>query len=280
MKVLLIGGSGQLGSEICKRWTSDDIVAPPHSELDLEDAFALKDAVDDVCPELVVNCAAFHNVDICERQSDHAFEANALAVDRVAALCEKRDTAFLTISTDYVFDGGTTVPYTEEDCARPISVYGASKLAGEQLVLRRAATAFVVRTCGLYGVHASQSRGTFIDRIIAQVRSGEIPRVVSDVIASPTYAGHLATALRQLVETGASGLYHACNVGPVSWYDFARAALDLAGIPQPIEPIPAAQWKAPARRPVFSALANTKLDALGIEMPSWREGIAAYLRDK
>ena len=88
------------------------------------------------------------------------------------------------------------------------------------------------------------------------------------------------TALRQLVETGASGLYHACNVGPVSWYDFARAALDLAGIPQPIEPIPAAQWKAPARRPVFSALANTKLDALGIEMPSWREGIAAYLRDK
>ena len=99
-------------------------------------------------------------------------------------------------------------------------------------------------------------------------------------IASPTYAGDLAIALRALVETGEHGLYHACNVGPVSWYDFARAALELAGIEQSIEPISAAQWKAPARRPAFSALANGKLEALGIVMPPWREGIAAYLRDK
>jgi dTDP-4-dehydrorhamnose reductase len=280
LKVLLVGGSGQLGSEIHARWTSDDIVAPPHKELDIEDAGALERAIDAERPDVVVNCAAFHNVDVCEQQAERAFAVNALAVDRGAALCAERGIALLNISSDYVFDGHASAAYNEDDCPRPISAYGASKLAGEGLVLRRAMKAFVVRTCGVYGVHASKSKGTFIDRIIAQARSGETPRVVSDVVASPTYAGHLAIALRSLIERGAPGLYHACNVGAASWYDFARAALDLAGIEQPIEPISAAQWKAPARRPAFSALANIKLDALGIVMPSWREGIAAYLRDK
>ena len=280
MKVLLIGGSGQLGSEIRSRWASDDVVAPAHDQLDFEDGAALEALVARERPALVVNCAAFHNVDLCESEPDRAFAVNALAVDRAAALCAKRDIAFLTISTDYVFDGNASTPYREEDCPRPISAYGASKLAGEQLVLRRAMKAFVVRTCGVYGVHASKSKGTFIDRIVTQARSGETPRVVHDVIGSPTYAGHLAIALRAIVASGAYGLYHACNVGPVSWYDFARAALELAGIAHPIEPISAAQWKAPARRPAFSALENAKLDRLGIAMPSWREGIAAYLGDK
>jgi dTDP-4-dehydrorhamnose reductase len=255
-------------------------MAPSHEEFDIEDARAVERAIDSAQPEVVVNCAAFHNVDACETQADRALAINTLAVDRVAALCEKRDITFLTISTDYVFDGQASAPYTEEHCARPVSAYGASKLAGEHLVLRRTMRAFVVRTCGVYGVRASKSKGTFIDRILTQTRSGETPRVVSDVVVSPTYAGDLAIALRALAGTEAYGLYHACNVGPVSWYDFARAALDLAGIAQPIEPISAAQWKAPARRPAFSALANIKLDALGIVMPSWREGIAAYLRSK
>ena len=280
MKVLLLGGSGQLGSEIRSRWTGDEIIAPSHRELDLEDAAALERGLDRLQPELLVNCAAFHNVDACELEPERAFAVNALAVDRAAALCAQRDIAFLTISTDYVFGGDASLPYIEEDCPRPISAYGASKLAGEQLVLRRHARALVVRTCGVYGAHASKSKGTFVDRVVAQARSGETPRVVNDVVASPTYAGDLAVALRALVDRGAPGLYHACNAGAVTWYDFARAALDLAGISQPVEPISAAQWKAPARRPAFSALANAKLDALGIAMPAWREGIAAYLRDK
>lgn len=279
MKVLLLGGSGQLGSEIRLRWTSDEITAPARNELDLESARGVESALDTVRPELVVNCAAFHNVDVCEAEPERAFAVNALAVDAAAALCAARDVALLTISTDYVFDGNASLPYKEEDCPRPISAYGASKLAGEQLVLRREMRAFVVRTCGVYGVHASKSKGTFIDRIIAQARSGEQPRVVSDVVASPTYAGHLAIALREIVTSGAYGLYHACNVGPASWYDFACGALELAGIAQPVEPISAAQWKAPARRPAFSALQNAKLARLGITMPTWREGIAAYLQD-
>jgi dTDP-4-dehydrorhamnose reductase len=279
VKVLLVGGSGQLGSEIQSRWTNDQIVAPPHEDVDLSCNSPLERAIDAERPDILVNCAAFHNVDVCETQPERAFAINALAVDRVAAACSLRGIAFMTISTDYVFDGTASLQYTEEDCPRPISAYGASKLAGEQLVLRREMKAYVVRTCGVYGVHASKSKGTFIDRVITQARSGQTPRVVSDVIASPTYAGHLAIALREIVASDAYGLYHACNVGPVSWYEFARAALELAGISHVIEPISASQWKAPARRPAFSALANDKLGRLGIVMPSWREGLAAYLHD-
>jgi dTDP-4-dehydrorhamnose reductase len=281
MKVLLIGGSGQLGSEIRRRWSDDAIVAPSHAELDIGSASSIDLAMDRHRPEIVVNCAAFHNVDTCEAQPDEAMRINALAVDALASACERRDTGFMTISTDYVFDGEASEPYTESDCARPISAYGTSKLAGELLVLRRSMRAYVVRTCGVYGRHFSKSKGhTFVDRIISQARAGETIRVVNDVIASPTYAGHLAVALRALVASGTYGLFHACNAGPVSWHEFAARALQLAGLDYPIEPISASEWKAAARRPAFSALRNARLEGLGVTMAPWAEGIAAYLRDK
>lgn len=281
MKILLLGGSGQLGSEIRARWAGDDILAPSHSALPLDDIGRLEAQIEKIRVDAVVNCAAFHNVDVCEAKSREAFIINALAVDAMAAACDARAITFLTISTDYVFDGEAERPYSEEDCPRPISAYGASKLAGEHLVLRRpGAKVFVLRTCGVYGRYASNSKGTFIDRVITQARNGEAVRVVSDVTASPTYAGDLAHALRALIETDSYGLYHACNTGAVTWFDYARKALELAGVPHPIEPISRSEWKAAARRPKFSALTNGRLDALGITMPTWEEGIAAYLRDK
>jgi dTDP-4-dehydrorhamnose reductase len=282
MKVLLIGGSGQLGTQIRRLWDDDVIVAPRRDELDVADVAALEKRLLDDAPDLLVNCAAFHNVDLCERQPERAFAINALAVDAAAEACMRRDVAFMTISTDYVFDGETSRPYTEWDHPHPISVYGTSKLAGEHLVLRRNGRAFVVRTCGVFGTSPSRSKGhTFIDRLISQAKNGDPIRVVHDVVASPTYAGHLAIALREIVATADYGLYHACNVGPVSWYDFARAALDLAGKPDAaIEAIPAAQWKAGARRPAFSALENARLGEVGVTLPGWRAGIDAYLLDK
>jgi dTDP-4-dehydrorhamnose reductase len=280
MRVLLIGGSGQLGTEIRARWAGDAILAPAHGNLDILDADAVARAIDDHRAELVVNCAAFHNVDICESQPFAAFEANAIAVDAMATLCAERDIPFVTISTDYVFDGAKRAPYTEEDAPRPLSVYGVSKLAGEMLVLRGDAKAYVVRTCGVYGAAASRSKGTFVDRLIKQAQNGETIRAVSDVTASPTFAGHLAEAIRLLVEIGECGLYHACNVGAISWYEYAKKALELAGVEGIVEPISSSAWKALARRPGYSALANHKLDALGIRMPTWEEGLAGYLRTK
>ncbi|MBV8155584.1 MAG: dTDP-4-dehydrorhamnose reductase [Candidatus Eremiobacteraeota bacterium] len=278
MRVALIGGSGQLGTEIRRRWTDDEIVAPPHAEIDIEDAAAVAAMLDAVKPDAVVNCAAFHNVDRCEAEPGRAFAVNAVAVDRVAHLCDERSTAFVTISTDYVFDGASARPYVETDRPAPLSAYGVSKLAGELLALRLRSRALVVRTCGVYGVRPSASKGyTFVDRVIAQARAGEPIRIVNDVTASPTFAGDLALAIRFLLERRASGLYHAANAGPVTWHAFAVEALRQAGIAYPVEPIPAASWKAPARRPAFSALDSGKLRALGFDMPGWREGIEAYL---
>lgn len=278
MRVLLVGGSGQLGTEIRRSWIDWEIVAPSHGELDIEDSSAVDAALERIAPNAAVNCAAFHNVDACEDRPERAFAVNAIAVDAIARSCRDRSVTFVTISTDYVFDGTATRPYTEDDRPAPLSVYGTSKLAGEQLVARLRSRALVVRTCGVYGVKPSASKGhTFVDRIIAQARAGERISVVHDVASSPTFAGHLAGALRGLLESGATGLYHAANVGPVTWFDFATEALRQAGIDHPIEPIPAESWKAPARRPAFSPLDSSKLAGLGIVMPDWREGIAAYM---
>ncbi|HTX58252.1 MAG TPA: dTDP-4-dehydrorhamnose reductase [Verrucomicrobiae bacterium] len=280
-RVLLIGGSGQLGTEIRRHWSDCEIAAPSRDALEFEDTIGLAEALDERRPEVVVNCTAFHNVDRCEDVPNRAFEVNALSVDRAARLCHDRNVVFVTISTDYVFDGTASRPYVESDAPHPINAYGASKLAGELLVERLHSRAFVVRTCGLYGEHASEGKGyTFVDRILAQARAGQPVRVVRDVMASPTFAGDLAVALRALVETEAFGTYHLANAGPVSWYDFAREALRRAGVAWEIEPIRAAEWKGGARRPAYSALASERLGALGIEMPAWDQGIAHYLRLK
>jgi dTDP-4-dehydrorhamnose reductase len=277
MKILLVGGSGQLGTEI-RRWNDHEIVAPGHAELDLEDAQSVDDAFAREKPDAFVNAAAFHNVDRCEEQPDRAMIVNAWAVERAARICRDREILFVTVSTDYVFDGTAARPYVEEDVPNPISAYGRSKRAGELRVTALRSEALVVRTCGVYGVRPSASKGyTFIDRIIAQARAGEPVRVVSDVVASPTFAGHLADGLRGLLERRVVGTYHLANEGPVSWYDFACEALVQAGIDHAIEPISASEWKAGARRPAFSALASDKARRLGVGMPSWREGIGAYL---
>jgi dTDP-4-dehydrorhamnose reductase len=280
MNVVLLGGSGQLGTEIRARWVGDAILAPSHADLDISDAEAIARIVDVHHADLVVNCAAFHNVDACESHPAAAFAANAIAVDAMATICGQRDIAFVTISTDYVFDGAKKTPYAEDDAPRPLSIYGISKLAGELSALRGDAKVYVIRTCGIYGAAASRSKGTFIDRLIRQARSGETIRAVSDVIASPTYAGHLAEAIRSLIATEEYGLYHACNVGAISWYDYAKKALELAAVQGAIEPISASDWKVAARRPSYSALANQKLEALDITLPDWEAGIDAYLRSR
>lgn len=280
-RVLLIGGSGQLGTEIRRVWTRWEILAPTHAELDIENGDAIDALLAREKPDAVVNCAAFHNVDRCELEPERALAVNAIAVERLARSARDNDALFVTISTDYVFDGTASVPYTERDCPGPLSAYAVSKLAGEQLVARLDSRALVVRTCGVYGLRPSASKGhTFVDRVIAQGRAKEAIRIVNDVAASPTFAGHLGEALLRLVESEATGLYHAANVGPVTWYDFAVEALRQAGVDHPVEPISASSWKAQARRPAFSALDSGKLRALGFEMPGWREGIAAYLELK
>ena len=281
-RVLLFGGSGQLGGEIQRSWSGVEFIAPSHADVDITDAQAVAAAIERAAPDTVVNCAAFHNVERCESEPQSALAANAVAVNAMAEACAQNGTRLVTISTDYVFDGELGRPYTEADEPRPISAYGVSKYAGELLALRLQAPAYVVRTCGVYAVRASTSKGhTFIDRIITQARDGEQVRIVRDQTVSPTYAPHLAHGLLQLLQSNAPyGLYHMVNEGPVTWYDYASEALRVAGIDHPIEPVSYKDWPSRVRRPAFSALENAKLHELGIHLPSWREGIAAYMNDR
>lgn len=281
-RVLIFGGSGQLGGEIRRTWSGVEFIAPAHAQVDITDASAVQRAINDAAADTVVNCAAFHNVERCESEPRNALAANALAVNAMAEACAQRGSVFVTISTDYVFDGASERPYTESDEPRPISAYGVSKYSGELLVLRLQSPSYVVRTCGVYATRASTSKGhTFIDRIVTQARSGEAVRIVRDQTVSPTYAPHLAHGLLQLLQSNAPyGLYHMVNEGPVTWYDYAVEALHIAGIDHAVEPVSYKDWPSRVRRPAFSALENAKLHELGIHMPSWREGITAYMRDK
>jgi dTDP-4-dehydrorhamnose reductase len=277
-RVLVIGGSGQLGTAIAARWHDFEVVAPAHDELPIEQTQRLAETLDRVTPGVLLNAAAFHDVDRCEAEPQRAFEINARAAGAAARLAAARDTLFVTVSTDYVFDGKKGEPYTERDVANPLSAYGASRLAGERLVEAAGGRAFVVRTCGLYGASRSPSRRpTFIERILRQASQGDPVRVVADVIASPTYSNDLADALHALAGSEAYGLYHAAGAGSVSWFDFAQEALALARVELPIEPIAAGQWKAAAIRPRFSALDNAKLRELGIALRPWRAGLAEYV---
>ena len=281
MRVLLFGGGGQLGSAIREGWTDCRIVMPSHADVDIEDGAAVAAAITASQPEVVVNCAAFHNVDRCESEPERAMAINADAVERMARICAGRDALFVTISTDYVFDGHTDRPYVESDEPHPLSAYGASKLEGERRVAALGSRALVVRTCGIYGTRASTTKGyTFIDRILAQARVGDEIRVASDTVASPTYAGDLAAMLRELVDQERTGLYHAAASGPVSWYAFACEAMRQAGLTAPIEPIASSAWKTVAVRPLYSALSSAEIESFGVMVPSWEEGIAHYLRDR
>lgn len=277
-RVLLAGGTGRLGTAIRERWADCEIIAPPHDRLDVENRDQLREALQESHPDFLVNAAAFHDVDRCEAEPLRAFAVNAIAVGRAARLAQDAGATFVTFSTDYVFDGATDSPYSETDAPKPLSIYGASKLAGEYLAESSGARAFIVRTCGLYGASASlPQRGSFIGRVLRGNESGEPLRVVADVIASPTFAGDLADAVRVLIATRAYGLYHIVDDGAVSWYDFALEVKRQAGAKGAIEPIAATEWKAAAVRPKFSALSIAKLAGKGVTMPSWRAGIAAYL---
>jgi dTDP-4-dehydrorhamnose reductase len=281
-RVLLLGGSGQLGGEILRAWTGMELISPSHADLDVTDAPAVAAAIAEYAPDAVVNCAAFHNVERCEAEPQNAFAANTLAVNAMAEACAEQGATFVTLSTDYVFDGELGRPYTESDQPRPVSAYGASKYAGELLVLRLQSAAYVVRTCGVYATRASTSKGyTFIDRIITQAKNGEPVRIVRDQTVSPTYAPHLAQGLLQLLQSGAPyGVYHMVNEGAVTWYDYASEALRVAGVEYPLDAVSYKDWPSRVRRPAFSALENAKLHELGIHMPSWRDGVAAYIQHR
>ena len=282
MRVVVIGASGQLGSDLMRAFADTGPVGVDHKMFDIESPSAISALLVRHRPDLVINTAAFHNVELCETRPDRAFAVNALAVDQLAMQCAVAGVALAHVSTDYVFDGIARDPYPESAPTRPLSAYGISKLAGELLVRRNLDRAYVIRTSGLYGIRGSSTKGyTFIERILTTAERGDPLRVVTDITFSPSYTVHVAAAVRKIVETEHFGTYHVTNAGMCTWYDFATEILRAAKIDTPIARTTSSEFPTLAKRPAFSALAHDGMKSVGLDtVPDWRDGVAAYLAER
>jgi dTDP-4-dehydrorhamnose reductase len=279
-RIAIAGGSGQLGSALREALRDREVTAPAHAEVPFEDAAALARLLDGARPDVLINCTAFHNVDACEREPEKAFALNALAVDRAAQACAARGVAFMTISTDYVFAGALGRAYREDDAVGPLTAYGASKAAGEFLTRRHGARHYVVRTSGVFGTTGTSNKGyTLIERVLQQAQRGEPTEMVADMIFSPSYAPHVARAIRDLIDAEAFGTHHVTNAGAVSWYEFVRTAFAKAGFPDaPLRPTTYAARGNPTRRPLHSPLENTTFARAGIApLPPWETALDEFL---
>ena len=282
--MVVVGAAGQLGRELVRVLPPETTVPLARADLDLRDPVAVTARLVALAPTMVVNAAADNRVDAAEDDPADAVAVNEVAVGTLARACRDTGAWLVQLGTDYVFDGSGARPYTEDDPPRPLGAYARSKLAGELLARALAPHHAVVRVAGLYAHGGSRGKGgSFVDRVLAQARAGERLRVVSDQVTAPTWARDVATALarllpRLLARDAPGGIYHLTAAGECSWYDFARAVLELAGVPAEIQPITTAELGARAPRPHYSVLANTRLSGLG-EPPlrHWREALAAYL---
>jgi dTDP-4-dehydrorhamnose reductase len=276
----VIGASGQLGSDLLATLAGLDAVGVDHAMVDIERPAEIAAMLAHHKPSLVVNTAAYHNVERCETHAERAFAVNAVAVDSLATLCEAAEIALAHISTDYVFDGAHSIPYTESDRPAPINVYGISKYAGELALTARTERHFLFRTSGLYGVRGSSTKGyTFAERMREQARAGKPLRVVDDITCTPSYTLDVARTIRAVLETGRFGTYHVTNAGSCTWYDFAVEVLSASGIDAPIERTTSDAFPAFARRPRYSVLAHDALARAGVPLPpDWRLGLHDYLQ--
>jgi dTDP-4-dehydrorhamnose reductase len=277
------GGGGQLASDLEEQLGArgDEVRALSRAELDIADDAALERELAEWAPGVVFNCAAFHNLDVCEREEDRSFEVNARAVKRLAERCRESGAKLVHLSTNYVFDGRAPDPYREGDAPNPRSIYAISKLAGEYCALAYAPGALVVRGAGLYGLHGSASKGgNFVTRMLGRAREeGAQLRMVADQRLSPTFTADLAAALVEAVERDAAGVMHLTAGGDCSWFEFTEAILAIAGVEVPLEPVETTIPPGGVDRPLNGVLARDAADAAGLTpLRGWREALEDYMQ--
>ena len=282
MKIALLGANGQLAFDLKRVLSGHEVVGFTRSDFNVTDRRAARERLFTSRPDVIVNTTAFHEVDLCESHAEEAFGVNAIAVFHIARLAEELEARLVHISSDYVFDGISVRPYSEDAIPRPISVYGNSKLAGENFVRSECEKHIVIRTCGLYGTAGSSGKGgNFVETMLRKAKAGEEIRVVDDQVVTPTSTADLAEQVGLLLEAGQHGLFHCTAEGSCSWHEFARAIFELSGLDAQLEPIDQSVYRTPARRPAYSVLDNARLNALGLNrMRLWRNGLADYLLEK
>jgi dTDP-4-dehydrorhamnose reductase len=275
VKALITGGGGQLATDLAALLGAS-ARSYPHVELDIANAEEVERAFAETQPDIVFNCAAFHNVDACEREPGTAWLVNVQAVRDLA----RRGVPLVHISTNYVFDGRRDDPYSEEDIPAPRSMYAITKLAGEHAALAYGDRALVVRTAGLYGLHGSASKGgNFVQRMIARAQEQGALTVVSDQLLQPTFTLDLAKAILDAVRAGAEGVLHLTAGGACSWHEFTVAIMREAGLDVAVEPSRTTLAPGGVDRPLNGVLARPRADALGLEvLRPWREALSDYMR--
>lgn len=288
MKILITGCRGQLGSQIInilkegaselgtiqQDYRNAEIIGVDIEELDISNLELVKSFINEVKPDIVINPAAYTNVDGCENNRDLAFKANSLGPRNLAIACEQVGAKLIHISTDYVFRGNGTIPYREYDVTNPVSVYGKTKLLGENYVRECCPRYFILRTAWLYGYNGNN----FVKTIMKAAKEKGHLEVVDDQRGNPTNAEDLAHHILKIALTDEYGIYHCTGTGECTWYDFAKAIVKFGGIECTVSPTTSNKINRAAKRPAFSSLDNMMLRcSVGDGMREWREALKVFL---
>lgn len=274
MKILVTGANGQLGREVERQGADHKLILTDYDTLDITDCRAVSSFMRDVKPDAVVHCAAYTNVDGAEADFDGAFRVNVVGPQNIAAGCLETGAKMVYVSTDYVFDGQSQKPYREFDKTNPQSVYGITKLQGEQIVKEIVGQHYIIRTAWLYG-----EGNNFVRTMLRLADSNDTLRVVHDQIGSPTSTVDLTNVIFKLLASDAYGTYHGTCQGQCSWYEFACEIFRQAGKEITVVPVTTDEFPRPAKRPAHSVLDNYMLRmTVGDPMRTWQEALTEYIK--
>ncbi len=278
MKILVTGAGGMLGRDLTALLEeAHDVVPLDHNWLDITDRVAVSKTLSSVRPEVVINCAAYSKVDSAEEEREAAFRVNGLGAQNLALACNEFGVTLCHISTDYVFDGTGSRPYTPFDRTSAVNVYGETKLAGERYIQWLMERFYIIRTSWLYGRHGN----SFVKTILNRSEKEEEIKVVSDQMGSPTWTATLSEGIVRIIESGVYGIHHVTDrtSGGISWYDFAAEIVRLSGNPGRVIPVSSEEYPTPARRPSYSVLDTFYTEvSTGFHPPDWRESLERFIQ--
>jgi len=283
-KVVVFGCRGQLGIELVTVFEKRgyDVAGLERTKLDISDAAQVAQVFGAEDPAIVLNAAAYNQVDVAEKEPLPAMQANGLAVRNLAMACRQHDARLVHFSTDYVFDGTAGRAYTEEDVPHPLGAYAVSKLAGELYAQAYLDHPLIIRTSGVFGPGGlNTARGNFIEAMLRLAAGSQPIRVLNDHVASPTYSPFLAARAADLVDRSLTGIFHVGGGQPISWFDYAAMIFRVAGLHPELKPTNEREFRTAARRPKYSALSNAKMERSGIEpVPPLETAVRLYMQER